>query len=54
LMPLRKERKKLEEVLQDNLVTAYIDYAMEFGKIKAKKVINETSKLLNKNGSLKG
>jgi hypothetical protein len=53
-MPLRKERKELEEVLQDNLVTAYIDYAMEFGKIKAKKVINETSKLLNKNGSLKG
>jgi hypothetical protein len=36
-MPLGKDRKELEEVLRDNLVTAYIYYAMEFGKIKEKK-----------------
>lgn len=53
-MPLGKERKELEAVLRDNLVTAYIDYAMEFGSIKANKVLDRTSKKLNKNGSLKG
>jgi hypothetical protein len=36
-MPLGKDRKDLEEGLRDNMVTAFIDHAIEFGKIKAKK-----------------
>lgn len=54
LMPLRKERRELETVLRDNLITAYLDYAMEFGSHKAKKILNESSKMLRKNGGLKG
>jgi len=53
LMSLPKEKKELEAVLRDNLITAYMDYAMEFGGSKAQRICRETLKLLKKNNSLK-
>jgi hypothetical protein len=41
-------QKKLEGILRDNVVSAYLDYAMAFGERKAQNVIKHAQNTLKK------
>lgn len=40
-MPIEIEKKKLEETLRGNLISAYRDYAMGFGDENAQKILKK-------------